>query len=92
MDTKRKEFIRQMAGIYPAEIAALAYDMAKEAVHADYRNAWLAVEEARGRAEEAVRRTGYTSVEALVAAWEERERFLGGIIDALDGKVNAEPS
>lgn len=92
MDTKRKEFIRQMAGIYPAEITALAYDMAKDAVHADYRNAWLTVDEARRRVDAAVRRTGYTSVEALVAAWEERERFLGGIIDALDGKVNAEPS
>lgn len=92
MDTKREKFINGLRGIYPREVAALAYDMAREAVGEDYKNAWEALAKARSRDAEAIRRTGYASVEALVIAWEERDRFLAGMIDALDGKVHAELS
>ncbi len=84
LNYRKSEFLSVMEGRADEQVLSDAFDLVVEVYERDYRNAWACLRAREQKAELALKATGFTSVEALAAAWLERDRFLADIITSLD--------
>lgn len=84
LNYRKSEFLAAMAGRADESVLSEAFDLIVSIYEKDYQNAWACLTFREQKVAVALKPTGFSTIEDLVAAWKEREYWLSVFLTSLD--------